>query len=116
MSGPHKVNVYDAGNRSRLLGFIYQPHLGPRQGKSWKFATFNMQGRWWTHPDNMPVEPIATTVLFHLLESYDHGGWTSRFDLVTDAPLQDLLKIDRFHLPGETDREHAMRHNSYRWP
>lgn len=115
MSERHKINVYDAGNRTRLLGFIYADKLGPRRGRSWEFATMTMGRTWWASPDDAP-EPVVRDILLDIHETVEHHGWAIRYDLVTKADLKDLLRIEAFHLPGETDREHAMRHNSYRWP
>jgi hypothetical protein len=116
-----KITVFDAGNRKRQLGFIYADQIGEMRGKCWEFCAITSRSLHepWYMRDG-PAEFDRVSVRFTIADCEETApgtyGWVRHMALVTDCPLTDLLKIDRFHLPGETDREHAMRNNSYRWP
>ncbi|TPJ33657.1 hypothetical protein [Mesorhizobium sp. B2-8-3] len=120
MSERLKITVFDAGNRKRKLGFMYADKIGQMHGKCWEFVAcqYPFHEPWYMrNPD--PTETV-TTVRFTVADCEETApgslGWVRQMALVTDAPLTDLMRLSGFHLPGETDREHAMRHNSYRWP
>ncbi|MER9178954.1 hypothetical protein [Mesorhizobium sp. M0767] len=116
MTARHKVNIYDHANRKRLLGFIYADQLGVMRGKSWGFAC--MTGPVLAHYPGCPSDPTIIHVNLDIVESDERvpgtNGWGIYMALATKCPLKDLLRVDRFHLDGETDREHAIRMNSYR--
>lgn len=126
MSERLKINIYDQANHKRLLGYVFADRLDRRAGPgrtptgTMQWACVTRDGPWYADPRRKIPEGSFCTVTLHVADDIDAPpntyGWVRQSCLVTSSPLEDLLKMEHFHLPGETDREHAMRHNSYRWP
>lgn len=100
------LKVYDRENRNRLLGihprwsndnthynFVTNEH--PR-------ACYDPQLPPWAQP--MP-SALFYSVLMERVALFSNDGWDAEVALVTDAPLEHLMKLRDFRLPNES--EHA---------
>jgi hypothetical protein len=104
------IPVYDLGNTKRLLGYLRRtPSVTFRQGDYLQMAVI----------PSMPLRPTAhasefqsvrmKTVSFTMSYRYTEGGWNVEAAVLAEAPLQDLLALREFILPGEHLEDAAER-------
>jgi hypothetical protein len=106
-----RVEIRDAKNHERLLGSVERP-----RGRSPRLDGGDCY--------NMAILPPRTVTSFYdaaampseIQLKYVRFGFRA-FDwkvvMITDAPLTDLMQLEGFRLPGETDDQAAYRHYHY---
>ncbi|RWI06796.1 MAG: hypothetical protein EOQ89_03440 [Mesorhizobium sp.] len=123
MSERLKINIYDSGNRQRLLGYVFADRLDRRPSLG-RTPTETMQWGcvsrlWYADPRRqIPKESFRTVTLKvedDVVAPSNTYGWVKQFCLTTSASLEDLLQMELFHLPGESPKVQARRLNAQRW-
>jgi hypothetical protein len=105
-----RVNVVDSRNLQRVLGSIPRPVF---QGDYYRMAV--MPRRAVCYADAFsPTCPVSVdTVTFRRERLNSDCGWSVTPLLSTSDPLDLLMKIDGFRLPGETEVAARERRYSY---
>lgn len=95
-----KVEVRDTINPDRLLGHVVDP---PSMRE--RVVRFAVAPRFdfLAAPDKVPEIVNVKYVTFDTLHYYEDRGYTRRTKFVTNAPLEELLLMSNFRLPGESD-------------
>jgi hypothetical protein len=100
--------VFDHGNKKRLLGTVEVkiPMVGKTLemvvGAPPRLRSYYEAAQQWPQP--LPYERLL--FYYDVIEGrFENNGWTRVEDihLSTDAKLEDLMKIESFRLPGETE-------------
>lgn len=102
------VEVRDAENHDRLLGHIPRFAIPYRDAPRVYLATFPKVN--FTAAKDAPptVENIKKVTLNYGWHP-DKDGWTMRKVFLTRDPLEVLLRLDTFSLPGEAPGQAALR-------
>lgn len=118
---PVRVEVRDKANSRRLLGYLVDPPeagqlLGylvapPEAGQGWGVRLPMRPSL--TCPLSSEAPPAIDTISVDFVFGHfvEDKGYTQRKKLLTDAPLEDLMRLGNFRLPGES--EEAAHHR--RW-
>ena len=97
-----RVEVVDAVNLNRTLGFFEKRPMPFVQGRTLRMAC-SEPVRAWSYGDELPFS--IKTVDFTFERKWSDGGWVTNTVLATNAPLEHLMLIDTFRLPDETKGE-----------
>jgi hypothetical protein len=106
----HRVEVYDRRNPERLLGTLPRPDV-PANGGPISVAVMPRFSPFYDEP----LRPLAPAHYAHKVlhfqpdKRYSEGGWKIDVAVTTDAPLDDLMRLQDFRLPGEDARAARMR-------
>jgi hypothetical protein len=94
--------VYDKGNKDRLLG--YHPRWAAND--PWhQYMVMPPLRACYSEPDLMQCSVSCSRIEFMRYTKISDDGWKLDVVLITDAPLQDLMMLRDFRLPGETAPE-----------
>lgn len=96
--------VFDHGNKKRLLGTIEMKI--PMVGKCYRMPIYRpfLPYHYCERFNPPPINDV--TFYYDVIEGrFENNDWTRVEDihLSTDAKLEDLLLIESFRLPGETE-------------
>ena len=102
---PKKIPVFDSKNKSRLLGHVHEiRRTNLRHGNS---IRLNL-----TLPFCRPVTPweqdlniVSMKVVEFSIDKETKDGWVYTPVFLTSSPLDDLMKLRQFTLPGETRKQ-----------
>lgn len=107
-----RTEIRDELNKNRLLGSIPRPELINSQ----PYFRVLMMSRLRDY-DNLrmmpPMMPTVDTLDLRLDWFEEDGGWGRRHVFVTMAPLDKLMRVLDFCLPGETDEQ--ANHRRFYW-
>ena len=109
-SALREVSVVDAKNPQRFLGRIVGINLSQLQSSH----VFNMA----VMPEPMacsyasPLTEVTTEIVRFAVGRTTHDGWTYTPRLETNEALATLLKLEKFRLPDETERQFRDRWRS----
>lgn len=107
-----RVLVRDSINRERVLGTL--PRLAIRdRGRYLRMAVMPKMPSILDKPEDIPVVVDFRTVDLRLDYTTYEDGWRQKLEYFTNAPLDDLMNVRDFQLPGE-NAEAAYRRTYYR--
>ncbi|QOV06101.1 hypothetical protein CPT_Pasto_027 [Rhizobium phage Pasto] len=110
------VNVYDSVNKSRHLGVLTSTAKFPApkklKGHSIRMACMERVPLCAYGPDDFLSMPVIRDIEFRYAgyETVDGSeGWLQQMYFTTDTPLDRLMTLKEFRLPGESERNHDIR-------
>lgn len=117
-----KIAVYDSKNKERLLG---QLDVNPRYLRPYAYVVPLMDQAPSTRVGQLTQSCSMKRLTFYpgvrrvsdtkvIDEATEETTIITRKCFLTDAPLSDLMKLDRFYLPDETPIELRRRLSDYR--
>jgi len=109
-----QINVYDSKNPDRHLGWFDSDYLGPVQSSRIEIVVPPDLATVFRDMDQLTkiAEQTVERVSFKIGQATSEGGWVRTLFLHTDAPLDRLMRLKHFRLPGET-RAAAERRRYY---
>jgi len=101
------VRVVDSKNPKRVLGSVrLRREHALREGNCFKVAIRPSLFPCDYRPGYCPSPDASFSVVrFDIERETQDGGWTYTPFLTTDSPLADLMKVEDFRLPDETESE-----------
>jgi hypothetical protein len=97
---PVKVEVRDSKNKDRVLGSIINPPT--KRGRYMRFPVMERLPSMIPPADPMEMLDIKSVDL-EIDWRVEDSGYTQRAVFLTDAPLDRLMMMSNFRLPGETE-------------
>jgi hypothetical protein len=99
------LRVVDSKNHKRILGhLLIRPHLDIRKDNELRVAVSPSLRRGYRETV-MPYDLGVNVLRLRIERETFDGGWTYTPYLTTDDPLDQLMLVDDFRLPGETPRQ-----------
>lgn len=112
---PKKIPVYDSRNNSRLLGHVHEVsrnNIRPSQNLRMAITGPLTVVPW---EKDVSFDRGFKTVDF-TIDKQTKDGWVYTPILLTSTPLEDLMKLRQFTLPGETRRQADERRYHFNRP
>lgn len=102
---PKKIPVFDSKNKSRLLGHVHEiRRTNLRHGNSIKMALALPVYRPLT-PWEDDLNSVSMKAVEFSIDKETKDGWVYTPVFLTSSPLDDLMKLRQFTLPGETRKQ-----------
>lgn len=108
-----RIEVYDTVNEARLLGTLPCPPVKPHGWLNYAVTApyYDLSRK---VPDQHEERLRVSKVSFRVSVKTD--GWNAKVVLTTAEPLEQIMLIEDFRLPGESRREALERRYRHRYP
>lgn len=109
------IEVRDSLNPERLLGTFAHKPFPKLNEKYYRMMAAELPRSAWGFDPNTPIMPAYSCWQVEFIVSYRRSddGYSMTAELHTYAPLNQLMMIEHFRLPGET--EEAWGRRRYPW-